>query len=145
LILRFKPAGYFAGLVSAHRGYDRPSVARIVAILAAGFMLSFALAAADARTSQSAKPVLQLIQRAPLKIQGLHFKTAERTRMTATTARTQQALTIRTTRLGRLVATFSRFSAPECLRLVVTAAGAKGDRATLVVNPPPTLPAPCPS
>jgi hypothetical protein len=107
-------------------------------------MLSLAIGAADAGTTASAKPVLQLIQRAPLKIQGVHFKPRERVRITATTPRAKQVLTTRSTRRGRLVALFSNFSAPDCLRLAVTAVGARGDRATLVINPPPTLPVPCP-
>jgi hypothetical protein len=126
-------------------GTIRLLMARIAAILAAGLILSLALGAADARTTASVKPVLQLIQRTPLKIQGLHFKAGERVRITATTPRARQVLTTRSNRRGRLVALFRQFSAPDCLRLTVTAVGARGDRATLVVNPPPTLPVPCPS
>jgi len=118
---------------------------RISTLLVAGLVLAAGLGPAAARSTTAAKPVLQLIQRAPLKIQGTHFKARERVRLTAVTPQGRAVVTARSTRLGRIVATFGSFSAPLCNRLSVRAVGARGDRATLVVNPPPALPVPCPS
>jgi hypothetical protein len=107
--------------------------------------LTAAVGAAGAQTV-AAKPVLQLVQRSPLKVQGSHFKARERVRLTATSTSGSAVVTARTTRLGQVVATFSNFSAPICDGLTVTAVGTRGDRATLVVSPPPpALPTPCPA
>ena len=116
---------------------------RLGALLLAAVMVAAALATAGAHSSAATKPVLQLVQRAPLKIRGLHFKARERVRVTASTTSGHAIVITRSTRLGRFVAFFSHFSAAACLRLVVTAVGAKGDRAKLVVNPPP-MTIPCP-
>ncbi len=118
---------------------------RISTLLVAGLVLAAGLGPAAARSTTAAKPVLQLIQRAPLKIQGIRFKARERVRLTAVTPGDRAVVTARSTRLGRVVATFGNFSAPLCKRLFVTAVGTRGDRATLEVNPPPALPVPCPS
>jgi hypothetical protein len=113
-------------------------------LLLAGLVLAVGVGPATAHSTSAAKPVLQLVQRSPLKIQGSHFKALERVRLTAVWRGGQAVATTRSTRLGRVVATFANSSAPLCRRLSVTAVGARGDRATLVVNPPPTLPVPCP-
>jgi hypothetical protein len=118
---------------------------RIRTGLLAGLVLAVGIGPATARSNATAKPVLQLVQRAPLKVQGNHFKALERVRLTAASTAGQAVVTTRSTRLGRVVATFGNYSAPLCRRLSVTAVGARGDRATLVVTPPPTLPAPCPA
>jgi hypothetical protein len=128
-------------------------MARISALLVATVVLGTEFGAAAARSSVTAKPLLQLIQRAPLKVQGKHFKARERVRLSATTTRGKAVAITRSTRLGRIVATFSNFSARVCDSLVVTAVGAGGDRATLEVSPPPpvegpagpTSPGPCPA
>jgi hypothetical protein len=114
-------------------------------LLLAGLVLAVGSGAATAQGTATAKPLLQLVQRTPLKIQGSHFKALERVRLTAVSTAGQAVMTTRSTRLGRVVATFGNYSAPLCRRLAVTAVGARGDRATLVVTPPPTLPAPCPA
>jgi hypothetical protein len=118
---------------------------RISALLVAGLALAAGLGPAAARSTTTAKPVLRLVQRTPLKIQGTRFKARERVRLTAVTPGDRAVVTARSTRLGRIVATFGNFAAPLCKRLSITAVGARGDRATLEVNPPPALPVPCPS
>jgi hypothetical protein len=120
-------------------------MARIATLLLAGLVLAAGLGPTPGRSTTTAKPVLQLVQRTPLKIQGDRFKALERVRLTAVSTAGQAVMMARSTRLGRLVATFGNYSAPLCGRLSVTAVGARGDRATLVVNPPPALPVPCPS
>jgi hypothetical protein len=116
---------------------------RFSALIAGAVMIAAGLGSAGAHGSAATKPVLQVVQRAPLKIRGLHFKARERVRVTATTTSDHAIVTTRSTRLGRFVALFSKFSPSSCLRLVVTAVGARGDRAKLVVNPPPMV-LPCP-
>jgi hypothetical protein len=120
-------------------------MARIGGLMLAGIILAVGTGSAIAHGSVATKPVLKLVQRAPLKIQGFHFKARERVRLTASTTGGHAAVTTRSARLGRVTALFSNFSPATCLRLVVTAVGARGDRATLVVNPPPPTPIPCPA
>lgn len=119
-------------------------MSRIRAVLLTGLVLAVGLGPATAHGTGGAKPVLQLVQRTPLKIQGNHFKPLERVRLTAVSTAGQAVAPTRSTRLGRVAATFGNYSAPLCHRLYVRAVGARGDRASLVVNPPPTLPVPCP-
>src|SRR5262249_22218518 len=120
-------------------------MAQIRTLLLAGLVLAVGVGLATAHSTATAKPVLQLVQETPLKIQGNHFKALQRVRLTAVSTAGQAVVTTRSTRLGRVVATFPNYSAPLCRRLSVTAVGARGDLARLVVNPPPTLPAPCPA
>jgi hypothetical protein len=104
----------------------------------AALLLPIALVAAPAATSAGgAAPVLALVQRTPLKIRGLHFKPRESVRVTATTAAGRASVVVRTSRGGRLRAAFGDFSPTPCLRLVVKAVGARGDRARLIVDPKP--------
>jgi hypothetical protein len=85
-------------------------------------------------TTQTARPTLKLVQRMPLIVQGAHFRPGERVSLTATAGTTSAAATTTTTRTGRIVARFD-YAPPLCTRIVVRAAGRRGDRATLVVRP----------
>jgi hypothetical protein len=120
-------------------------MARVAALLVAAGILGAETGGAAAHASVATKPVLQLVQRAPLKVRGLHFKLRERVRLTASTTSGQAVATTRSNRFGRFVALFAGYSPSTCLRLVVTAVGARGDRAKLVVNPPPGIEVPCPA
>jgi hypothetical protein len=57
------------------------------------------------------------------------------------------AAAVRSTRRGRFLARFPTFAPAGCLRLVITAVGTSGDRATLVVppSPGPAEDIPCPA
>ena len=108
----------------------------LVLLLAAAALVSTRFAASAAGRSTS-KAALRLVQRTPLEVQGVHFKLRERVRVTATTDTERVVRRVRTTRRGRFLADFG-FDA--CKTTTVKAVGARGDRATLVVEPPPPPP-----
>ena len=93
--------------------------------------------------SGSATPSLSLLQRSPLQVRGLHFKARERVVVTAGTQREHTSVSVRTTRRGRFVARFTNFATNTCMPIAIKAVGARGDRATLVVQPPPPTEIPC--
>ena len=101
-------------------------------------LLALALVAAASATAstttQTARPTLTLVQRIPLLVRGTHFRPGERVRLTATAGTTHAAAATTATRTGRIVARFD-YAPPICTRIVVHAAGQRGDRATLVVKP----------
>jgi hypothetical protein len=101
-----------------------------------GVALVAAASAAASSSTQTARPALALVHRAPLVVRGAHFRSGELVRLTATAGTTHAAATATTTRAGRLVARF-RYTPPICLRLVVLATGRSGDHAKLVVKPQP--------
>ena len=96
--------------------------------------LMAAASATASTTAQTARPTLTLVHRMPLTVRGAHFRSGERVRLTATAGTTSAAATTTTTRAGRIVARFD-YVPPICTRIVVRAAGQRGDRATLVVRP----------
>jgi hypothetical protein len=101
-------------------------------------LLALALVAAASATAssttQSAAPKLALLHRAPLVVRGANFRSGERVRLTAAAGTTHGVATTTATRSGRIVARF-HYTPPVCLKLVVLATGARGDRAKLVVKP----------
>ena len=110
-------------------------------LLATAALLAAGAASADGRTA--ARPSLKLVKRTPLQVQGLNFKVRERVRVTAsseTTSSTVRAV-VRTTARGTFTARLGRWN--RCKAVTVKAVGAKGDRATLVVRPPPPINVPC--
>ena len=112
-----------------------------VLLLATAALLAAGAASADGWTA--AKPSLKLVKRAPLQVQGLGFNVRERVRVTAsseTTGSTVRAV-VRTTPRGTFIARLGRWN--RCTAVTVKAVGAKGDRATLVVRPPPPINVPC--
>lgn len=105
-----------------------------------GLLALAAAAAVSATTSSSAqvaRPTLVLVQRAPLVVQGAHYRPRELVRLSATDSAVGAVTVVTTTRKGRLVARFAHFAVPACLRVVVRASGRRGDRATLVIDPKP--------
>ena len=112
-----------------------------VLLLATAALLAVGAASADGRTA--AEPSVKLVKRAPLQVQGLGFKVSERVRVTAsnkTTSSTVRAV-VRTTARGVFTVRLGRWN--RCEAVTVKAVGAKGDRATLVVRPPPPIDVPC--
>ena len=104
-------------------------------------LLALALvAAASATTSTSADvapPTLILVQRAPLVVRGTHFKGHEAVSLRASSGAAGAVARLTATARGRFVASFAHFAVPSCVRVVVHAAGSRGDRATLVIDPKP--------
>jgi hypothetical protein len=105
--------------------------ALVLVLVAAALTSGFAAAATGRSTS---KPVLKLVQRSPFQVQGLRFKARERVRLTASTDTERVTRTARTTRRGKFTADFG--AVDVCKRVTVKAVGTRGDRATLVVEPP---------
>jgi hypothetical protein len=103
-------------------------------------LLALTLVAATSATAssatQTARPTLTFVHRAPLVVRGTHFRARELVRLTATSGTTSAATTARATRAGRIVARFD-YTALLCVRLVVQATGRSGDHAKLVVKPQP--------
>jgi hypothetical protein len=102
-------------------------------------LLTLAVAAAVSATTSSsaqvARPALTMVQRAPLVVAGTHFRPRQAVRLTASTTGRSAAISVTTTRTGRLVARFPRFAAPDCVQSIVLATGRAGDRAKLVIEP----------
>jgi hypothetical protein len=78
-----------------------------------------------------------------LTVTGAHFKRREHVRLTAVTGRASATANAVTTRFGRLRVTFRGYNGDSCNTLVVSATGARGDHARLVVAPPPGTGVPC--
>ena len=90
------------------------------------------------------KPVLVLRDRAPLTVSGVYFKARERVRVTAATQKHTVVRLTRTTRRGSFVVRLGAPGADSCGRITITAVGARGDRARLVIQPrPPIEGGPC--
>jgi hypothetical protein len=83
------------------------------------------------------------MKRDPLQVQGLRFKVRERVRVTATSATTPKSITrvVRTSARGTFSARLGHWN--HCAALVVKAVGAGGDRAKLMIQPPPPIDVPC--
>jgi len=104
-------------------------------------LVACVVASADGRTA--APPKLHLVKRSPLQVQGLRFAAGERVRVTATNVTTSRSAVrvVRTTGHGSFSARLGRWD--RCAAIVVNAVGARGDRATLLVQPPPPIDVPC--
>jgi hypothetical protein len=113
----------------------------IVVLLAAAALTGGAVAAAPVRSA--AKPALQLVQRSPLQVRGVHFKIWERVRVSASNDKGRVVRVARTTRRGTFVVGFGTIADNPCLTISITAVGARGDRARLVVGPRPPIIGPC--
>jgi hypothetical protein len=105
--------------------------ALVLLLVAAALTSGFAAAAAGRSTS---RPALKLVQRSPLQVHGVRFKLRERVRLTASTDTDRVTRAVRTTRRGTFTTDFG--SIDVCKTVTVKAVGARGDRATLVVEPP---------
>jgi hypothetical protein len=83
------------------------------------------------------------VKRDPLQVKGLRFAAGERVRVTATNVTTSKARVrvVRTTGRGSFSAGLGRWG--RCATILVNAAGARGDRATLMVQPPSAIAVPC--
>lgn len=99
--------------------------------------------AASAYGDATAAPALKLVKRDPLQVQGLRFHARERVRVTATSATTSKVTrqVVRTTARGTFTAKLGTWD--RCAAVVVRAVGARGDRAKLVLRPPPPIDVPC--
>jgi hypothetical protein len=104
----------------------------LVLLLAA--TLTFGIAS-PAATRTASKPALKVIQRTPLKIRGIHFNLRERVRITAASNAKSAVRNVRTTARGRFTVDLGNW----CDAVTVKAVGARGDRAKLVVPPPPPV------
>ena len=110
------------------------------------FLLAAALIAGLAASGygrSTAAPALKLVKRDPLQVQGLRFQPRERVRVTATNVTTSKVTrqVVRTTARGAFTAKLGRWD--RCASLVVRAVGARGDRAKLVLQPPPPIDVAC--
>jgi hypothetical protein len=110
-------------------------------LLAAAALVAGAAASAEGRTA--AGPSLKLMKRDPLQVQGLRFKVGERVRVTATSATTSKVTrqVVRTTARGTFTAKLGTWD--RCAVVVVRAVGVRGDKAKLVLRPPPPIDVPC--
>jgi hypothetical protein len=83
------------------------------------------------------------MKRDPLQVQGLRFQVGERVRVTATSVTTSKATVrvVRTSARGTFSARLGHWD--HCAAVVVKARGARGDRARLVIQPPPPIDGPC--
>jgi hypothetical protein len=79
---------------------------------------------------------LRLVKRDPLQIRGLRFAAGERVRVTAKSVTTTKstARVVITTGRGSFSARLGRWS--RCSTILVSAVGARGDRARMMVQPP---------
>jgi hypothetical protein len=108
----------------------------LAAVLVAGL-------AASGYGRTTAAPALKLMKRDPLRVQGLRFQANERVRVTATSATTSKVTrqVVRSTVRGTFTAKLGTWD--RCAAVVVRAVGARGDRAKLVLRPPPPIDVPC--
>ena len=102
-----------------------------------------AVAVTSASGGTTTRPALKLTKRVPLQVQGLGFQSRERVRVTAASETTSPKVrvVVRTTARGTFTAGLGRWN--RCTAVTVKAVGARGDRATLVVRPPPPIDVPC--
>jgi hypothetical protein len=102
-------------------------------------LLALALMAAASATAstatQTARPTLTLVHRAPLVVRGAHFRATELVRLSAAAGTTHAIAAAKTTRSGAFVARF-HYTPPVCMKLVVQATGQHGDHARLVIKAP---------
>jgi hypothetical protein len=110
-------------------------------LLVAAALVAGAAASAEGRTA--AGPSLKLVKRDPLQVQGLRFKVGERVRVTAASATTSKAITRVVRTIGRGTFSAKLGTWDRCVAVVVKAVGARGDRARLIIQPPPPIDAPC--
>jgi len=114
---------------------------------ACAFFLAAAALVASIATSAgggtTAAPALKLVKRDPLQVQGLRFQANERVRVTATSVTTSKVTrqVVRSTARGTLTAKLGTWN--RCAALIVRAVGARGDRAKLLLRPPPPVDVPC--
>jgi hypothetical protein len=110
-------------------------------LLAAAALVTGAAPSAEGRIA--AGPSLKLMTRDPLQVQGLRFKVAQRVRVTATSASTEKSITrvVRTSARGTFTARLGHWN--RCTAVIIKASGARGDRARLVIQPPPPIDGPC--
>jgi hypothetical protein len=109
---------------------------RALVLLLAAAALTYAFVA-PATGASTARPALKLVHRMPLEVQGVHFKLGERVRVTAASDTKSAVRVLRSTRRGTFTANLGNWD--TCETVTVKAVGARGDRATLVVEPPPPV------
>jgi hypothetical protein len=86
-----------------------------------------------ALSSTPPKPHLRLLERAPLTVNGTHFRGRERVRIKIVTSELQTR-SVRTARDGSFTTRFDTTSIGRCGGLAIQATGARGDQATLKVR-----------
>jgi len=128
-----RPCVSARGVDAAPSGYACRMTRALALVLAAGALAS-GLAATATGTSTS-RPTLKLVHRAPLEIQGVHFKLRQRVRVTATSDTKSAVRTARTTARGTFTVNLGTWD--RCKTITVKARGGRGDRAALVLQPPP--------
>jgi hypothetical protein len=97
--------------------------------------LAIALVAAGLAQAQPArKPILRLVDTAPLTVRGLYFEHGERVRVQVRGALTLTRR-VRTSARGAFTVVFKAADLSGCDAFVVTARGTKGDQAYLKLAP----------
>jgi hypothetical protein len=107
----------------------------------AAFALLFALALLPgledlAAGGSSAKPVLRLVDRAPLTVEGVRFRALERVVITADVSDDRYRRVTRATRAGAFTVRFASAAVDRCSGLLVLAIGGGGSRAELKLPAP---------
>ena len=107
-----------------------------ICALAALTLVAAAAAAGVAEGRNAAAPKLLLVKRSPLQVRGLRFAAGESVRVTAKSLTTTKstARVVRTTGAGSFSARLGRWG--RCATILVSASGARGDRARMMVRPP---------
>jgi hypothetical protein len=113
---------------------------RLIPLVALAGLLAVA---PTASSRSSATSGLQLVQRQPLQVQGLRFRAHERVRVHAYATEETELRVRRASRGGRFLVDFGAFPSNPCLQVTVKAVGARGDHATLVIQPQPPPELPC--
>jgi hypothetical protein len=105
---------------------------RIFAVVAAALVLLLGSGAATA--GRQTVPSLRLLNRAPITVQGLHFRARTPVRITVLAA-SAHVLKLRTSLAGGFIARFTGVSADRCSALTIEAVATRGGGAVLKLKP----------
>jgi hypothetical protein len=110
------------------------------AIAAALLAALLAVGSTHAAGETAKRPVLRLVDRQPVTLNGVSFKARERVRVTVASGDTRRTRTVRATRRGVFVVEFD-LRLGRCAGLFATASGSLGSRAAHKL-PQPQCPPP---
>ena len=96
--------------------------------------LALLLGSGAASAGRQTVPSLRLLSRAPVTVQGLHFRARTPVRITVL-ASSAHVLMLRTSLAGGFIARFAGVSADRCSALTIEAVPARGSRAVLKLKP----------
>jgi hypothetical protein len=111
---------------------------KLTLMLTAGLVVTAGFAAAlgsASRGESSGRPALRLIDRSPVTVQGRHFRSAERVKVTMYTEKTSVRVTA--SRAGAFTASLPVAEIDRCDRIVIRAVGTAGSTAQLKLLPRP--------